>query len=146
MRQSFFEGSFLAVWLLGCKMHGLWNNHTDDLKGLYSNSLIPGLNEVYLQEWKFGRIFSKGVENFGTHFFISSCYRVAPSAIWEIFSEFLIFCNLFHKPSGEWNNSKIWETRKTFANIARDNVNYKFKCLYIPLSFPAFHIRLTFAG
>ena len=24
---------------------------------------------------------------------ISSCYRTVPSAIWEIFSEFLIFCN-----------------------------------------------------
>ena len=53
---------------------------------------------------------------------ISSCYRTVPSAIWEIFSEFLIFCNLFHEPLGEWNNSKIWETRKIFANIARGNV------------------------
>ena len=32
---------------------------------------------------------------------ISSCYRTLPSAIWEIFSEFLIFCNLFHEPLGE---------------------------------------------
>ena len=53
---------------------------------------------------------------------ISSCYRTVPSAIWEIFSKFLIFCNLFHEPLGEWNNSKIWETRKIFANIARGNV------------------------
>ena len=50
------------------------------------------------------------------------CYRTVPSAIWEIFSEFFIFCNLFHEPLGEWNNSKIWETRKIFANIARGNV------------------------
>ena len=27
---------------------------------------------------------------------ICSFYRTVPSAIWEIFSEFLIFCNLFH--------------------------------------------------
>ena len=53
---------------------------------------------------------------------ISSCYRTVPSAIWEIFSKFIIFCNLFHEPLGEWNNSKIWETRKIFANIARGNV------------------------
>ena len=32
---------------------------------------------------------------------INSCYRTVPSAIWEIFSEFLIFCNLFHEPLGE---------------------------------------------
>ena len=32
---------------------------------------------------------------------LSSCYRTVPSAIWEIFSEFLIFCNLFHEPLGE---------------------------------------------
>ena len=25
---------------------------------------------------------------------IRSCYRTVPSAIWEIFSEFLMFCNL----------------------------------------------------
>ena len=53
---------------------------------------------------------------------ISSCYRTVPSAIWEIFSEFLIFWNLFHEPLGEINSSKIWETRKIFANIARGNV------------------------
>ena len=29
---------------------------------------------------------------------ICSCYCTLPSAIWEIFSEFLIFCNLFHEP------------------------------------------------
>ena len=28
---------------------------------------------------------------------ISSCYRKIASAIWETFSEFLIFCNLFHE-------------------------------------------------
>ena len=32
---------------------------------------------------------------------LCSCYRMVPSAIWEIFSEFLIFCNLFHEPLGE---------------------------------------------
>ena len=26
---------------------------------------------------------------------ICSCFRMVPSAIWEIFSEFLIFCNLY---------------------------------------------------
>ena len=38
---------------------------------------------------------------------ISSYYRTVPNAIWEIFSEFLIFCKLFHEPLGERNNSKI---------------------------------------
>ena len=53
---------------------------------------------------------------------LSSCYRTVSSAIWEIFSEFFIFCNLFHESLGELNNSKIWETRKIFANIARGSV------------------------
>ena len=53
---------------------------------------------------------------------ICSCYRTVPGVIWEIFSEFLIFCNLFHEPLGEWNNNKIWETRKVSANVARGNV------------------------
>ena len=52
-------------------------------------------------------------------YILCSCYRTMPSAVWEIFSEFLIFCNLFHEPLGEWNNSKIWETRKIFANIVQ---------------------------
>ena len=26
---------------------------------------------------------------------------------------------------GEWNNSKIWKTRKILANIARDNLRYR---------------------
>ena len=38
---------------------------------------------------------------------VCSCYRTVPSAIWEIFSEFLIVCNLFHEPLAELNNSKI---------------------------------------
>ena len=53
------------------------------------------------------------------HYTISTCYRTLLSAIWEIFSEFLIFYNLFHESLGEWNNSKIWEMRKIFANIAQ---------------------------
>ena len=45
-------------------------------------------------------------------------YRTVPSAIWEIFSEFVIFCKLSDEPLGKRNKSKIWETRKIFANIA----------------------------
>ena len=30
-----------------------------------------------------------------------SCYRMVPSAIWEIFSEFVIFFNLFQEPLGK---------------------------------------------
>ena len=44
-----------------------------------------------------------------------------PRAILEIFSEFLIFRNIFREPLGKWNNSKIWEGRKVFANIAQRN-------------------------
>ena len=39
------------------------------------------------------------------------------SAVCEIFTEFLIFCNLFDVSLGEWNNSKIWQTRKIFASM-----------------------------
>lgn len=41
------------------------------------------------------------------------------SAKWQIFYEFLMFSNLFHKPLDEWNNDKIWETSKVFANITQ---------------------------
>ena len=41
--------------------------------------------------------------------FILCSYHTVPSAIWEEFSKFLLF-------------RKRWETRKTFANIARGNV------------------------
>ena len=53
---------------------------------------------------------------------ICKCYCKVLSAIWDIFSEFLIFCNLFHEPLDGWNNSKIWETKKTLGNVARGNV------------------------
>ena len=48
---------------------------------------------------------------------ICSCYHTVPGAICGIFSEFLIFCNLFYEPLGEWNTSKIWEKRKIIAYI-----------------------------
>ena len=44
---------------------------------------------------------------------------MVPNAICQIFSEFLIFCNLFHEHLGELNNSKLRKTRKAFNNIAR---------------------------
>ena len=40
----------------------------------------------------------KDSESFKSKIEISSCYRTVPSAIWKIFFEFLIFCNLFHEP------------------------------------------------
>ena len=62
-----------------------------------------------------------------------SSYRTLPRAIWEIFSELLIFCNLFHELLDDWNNSKILETRKVFANIASGNITCSIyfiaKCL-----------------
>ena len=36
--------------------------------------------------------------------------------------------NLFHEPLGEWSNSKIWEMRKIFANIAQSNVRQLLYC------------------
>ena len=32
---------------------------------------------------------------------IRNCYHTVPSAVWQIFYEFLIFRNLFHEPLGE---------------------------------------------
>ena len=54
---------------------------------------------------------------------ICSCYRTVLRAIWQIFSGFFMFCNLFHEPLAEWSNSKIWETRTIIANIARSNMS-----------------------
>ena len=62
---------------------------------------------------------------------IACCYRTVSNVIWEIFSEFFIFCKLFHEPLGDWNNSKIWGTRKIFIILykaAYDNY-FIVKCL-----------------
>ena len=48
---------------------------------------------------------------------ICSCYLTVSNAVFEIFSMFLIFCNLFHDNLDDWSNIKIWETRKIFANV-----------------------------
>ena len=50
---------------------------------------------------------------------ISTRYCAVPYAIWQKFYEFLIFYELFHEVFGESDNSKIWETSKTFVNILR---------------------------
>ena len=54
-----------------------------------------------------------------------------PSAIWEIFSEFLILRKLFHEFLIEWNNSKIWEMREIFPIMQEKTCNNYFtvKCL-----------------
>ena len=38
-----------------------------------------------------------------TKIYLSRCYDTVASATWEIFSEFLKCCNLFHKAFGDWN-------------------------------------------
>ena len=43
---------------------------------------------------------------------ISNSNHAVPRAIWETFSEFLIFWNMFNELSGKWHNSRISETRK----------------------------------
>ena len=80
----------------------------------------PGCNNFQL--CKLGKITRNYYTAVRCYYVICSCYRTLPSAIWEIFCEFLIFCDLYHEPLGEWNKSKIWETTKIFANIARGNV------------------------
>ena len=61
---------------------------------------------------------------------ISSCYRTVPSALWEIFSQFLIFRNLFHEPLGKWSNRKKWETRKIFSKYFRKIFSKVFSNLW----------------
>ena len=46
------------------------------------------------------------------------------SAIWETFSEFLIFCNLFHEPLEEWikaNYHKRGKCKPIFHEATCDN-------------------------
>ena len=51
---------------------------------------------------------------------ISSSYRTVSIAMCEIFSGFVSqISHIHHEPLGEWNNSKMLETRKTFATVAR---------------------------
>ena len=40
----------------------------------------------------------------------------------QYFPSFSYFADLFHKPLGEWNNSKIWETRKILVILCDINV------------------------
>ena len=47
-------------------------------------------------------------------------YRTVPSEIWQIFSKFVISCSLLQEPSGEWNKTKVWETREIFVIITWD--------------------------
>ena len=56
-------------------------------------------------------------------------YRTVPRVIWEIFSEFLIFCNLYSK-----NNSKIQETRQYLPILYEAMCDNYFivKCLLKP--------------
>lgn len=73
-------------------------------------------------------LVSEHVETLSKHsaINIASCnkylYGTLPTAIWKILSQFLMFCNLFQEPLDERSNSKIWETRKIFANIPQGNL------------------------
>ena len=60
------------------------------------------------------RIKSYKFKTFRKMFFWKICtsYRTAPSVMWQLFSDFLIFCNLFYELLCAWNNSKLWETRE----------------------------------
>ena len=40
----------------------------------------------------------------------------------QYFPNFSYFADLFHEPLGEWNNSKIWETRKILAILCEINL------------------------
>ena len=40
----------------------------------------------------------------------------------QYFPSFSYFADLFHEPLGEWNSSKIWETRKILAILCEINV------------------------
>lgn len=46
---------------------------------------------------------------------VCTSYRMIPSTLWQIYFDFFIFFNLFHELSGEWNNSKIWKTKKNLS-------------------------------
>ena len=43
---------------------------------------------------------------------ISTSYRRVQSAIWQIFYELFIFCDVFHEPSDKWNNIPVDTGRK----------------------------------
>lgn len=48
---------------------------------------------------------------------ICNCHYTMTGALW--FSDFLIFCDLFHEPLSELSNSKVWETRKYLSYCTR---------------------------
>ena len=52
------------------------------------------------------KAFHKTIENKK----VGTSYSAVPSWIWRIFYKFLVYCDLFSEPVGEWNNKKVWET------------------------------------
>ena len=66
---------------------------------------------------------------------VTISYRTVPSTIWPIFSKFLVFCRRFHiEPLDEWNNSKIWGTRKILAILYEGNMQclaYRYRTKYL---------------
>ena len=55
------------------------------------------------------------------HLGISYDYGTVSSAIWQIFYEILIFCNLLHEPWGKWNKNEIWEASKILIIVIRSH-------------------------
>ena len=81
--------------------------------------------QILKPEYKYGLYCTPLGHSDCRYFFvltISTSYHTPPSTIWSIFSKFLIFCDLFHDPLGEWNNSKIWKAITIFTILYKVKV------------------------
>ena len=71
---------------------------------------------------------------------IRNCYPTVASSIWEIFSEFLIFCNLLHEPLGEYITAKYENRGKYLPKLHEHaittlSLNAYLKKIYQELSY-----------
>ena len=74
------------------------------INGLYltkntARYLIPGKLSSYANYFKTKNYISRSAVDLN---YLHSCYCTLLSTIWETFSEFLMFCNLFQEHLGEY--------------------------------------------
>ena len=63
------------------------------------------------------KIHTRKTSNTDTFHAVCNCFPTVPSAIWGIFSEFLKFCNLFHKPLGEESFCQYCTRQRIFCTL-----------------------------
>ena len=88
------------------KLDVIEQTYSSDATKYDFRSIYRDMNMMFI--WRDGKYYGSNVDNLLKTYNdvlkkkrTCSCYHTVPSAIWEIFFAFLIFCNLFHELLGE---------------------------------------------